>query len=234
MRVGNFAVIIPQGKERDTGHVAVPHGTPYTPTLKNHHNNRRCDAAVTIDGKPMGVIRIPAYGSVTLERPVHDEGRFTFYKADTAEYAAAACGEVAPDLRGLVAVVFRPEKLRPTKVGSILIPPGAFDQQGSQTYRKSTDDLDSEVGFDEPLACKMAPKEEKTSGGITLPRGRKGLSAGATGLSGHSGQQFREADALDYDPEETVTITLRLVAYEPGPRPLTAAPTANPVPAAVA
>lgn len=240
MRVGNFSVLIPEGRERDSGHVVLRHGTPYTPTLKNHFNNRRCDAAVTIDGKDMGTFRLAAFGSLPLERPVHDDGRFTFYTADSPEFAAAACGDVAPDERGLVKVVFRPEKAPAVRAGQISMPADAFDRQGSQTYRRSTDDL--AVGgadFDAPLRCSLAPeREEKTSGGIVLPmsnpRGTKGLKAGATGLSGHSAQKFREVEKLDYDESETVTITLRLVAdADAGARPLTAAPKANPVPAPV-
>lgn len=226
MRVGLFSVIIPQGKEKDSGHVLVPHGTVYQLHLKNHHNNRRCDAKVTIDGKDVGTFRIAAFGTVPLERPVHDEGRFTFYRADTPEYAAAAGGDVAPDLRGLVTVVFRPEKAPRLRAARCSLPPDAFDRQGSATY--------------------SANREEETSGGIVLPFGEPlaarsitrsaggQAQAGATGLSGHSDQKFTEVAELDYDPDEEVTINLRLAAYDAGPRPLLAAPKANPVPAPVA
>ncbi len=233
MRVGNFSVIIPEGRERDSGHVELPHGTVYRPTLKNHHNNRRCDAHVTIDGKDMGTFRVDAFGSFPLERPAHDAGRFTFYKADTAEYAASACGEVAPDLRGLVQVVFRAEKAPLMRVGKLNLSADVFDRQGSATY-----------GGPSAWHCSMAP-EAPTSGKIDFPdngkllsrrggAGGQSVSAGATGLSGQSGQKFSTVAELDYDPDETVTVTLRLVAAEPGPRPLTAVPRANPVPAPVA
>jgi hypothetical protein len=195
---------------------------------------------VKIDGKDVGAFRVGAQGSFNLERPSHDTGRFTFYKADTAEYAAAACGEVSPDLRGLVEVVFKPEKPRGARVGSIDLPPDAFDRQGSKLYS---------MPLGAAVPCSMPPGggEEKTSGGIQLPptaqfaspRGRKGgacgqsVTAGATGLSGESRQTFTDVAPLDYDEAETVTITLRLVAAADGPRPLTAAPKANPVPAPV-
>jgi hypothetical protein len=234
MRVGNFSVIVPEGRERDSGHVELVHGVAYRPTLKNHHNNRRCDARVTIDGKDMGTFRVLAFGSFVLERPAHDAGRFTFYKADTAEYAAAACGEVAPDLRGLVQVVFRAEKVPAIRVGKLSIPGDAFDRQGSELYAVPA-----------TQTCSMPPaREAKTSGGIDFPdngkllsrrggAGGQSVSAGATGLSGHSDQKFVDVAELDYDPNETVTITLRLVAADAGPRPLTATPRANPVPAPV-
>ena len=236
MRVGNVAVIVPQGREKESGYVLVEHGQKYTLQLQNHWNDRRCDAVVTIDGKDMGTFRIDNFGKIVIERPVHDAGCFTFYKADTAEYAAAAGGDVRPDLRGLISVVFKPEKRRQHQMiaPSVVVPRDAFDRQGSRQYTRGG--------------------EEKTSGGIVLPpdgfkggherkllsRGPCGqsqqmnMSAGATGLSGHSDQRFLEVAELDYDPAEEVTVNLRLVAWDGGPRPLTSAsPKSNPVPAPV-
>lgn len=51
--------------------------------------------------------------------------------------------------------------------------------------------------------------------------------AGGTGLSGHSDQKFTTVAALDYAPEEFVTINLRLVSLADEPRPLF---TSTPVP----
>lgn len=225
MRVANFSATIPEGREKDSAHVVIPHGTKYTLRLQNHHNSRRTDAAVTIDGKPMGVFRLDAgRGSITLERPAHDEGRFTFYAANTEEYAAAAGGAVAADDRGLVRVVFRPEKAPAARVGNVTLPPDAFDRQGSNVYPAGGEQKTS-GGIVLPLACRA-----KSFGG---PRGQS-VTAGVTGLSGHSRQKFTDVEALDYDPGEEVTITLRLVAAADGPRPLTAAvPRSNPVPAPV-
>lgn len=235
MRVGNFTVVVPQGREKDSGHVLIPHNTKYTIRLSNHWHDRRCDATVTIDGKDMGTFRLDNYGQITLERPVHDEGCFTFYKADTAEYAKASGGEVSPDLRGLVQVVFKPEKkqfahLVPRSVG---VPKGAWDKQGGALYGM-------------PMNCSAPPtksvpleREEKTCGGILTTRSATGAGgqaqAGVTGLSGHSGQKFLEVAELEYDPAEEVTVSLRLAAWDDGPRPLTnAVPKSNPVPAPVA
>lgn len=51
--------------------------------------------------------------------------------------------------------------------------------------------------------------------------------AGGTGLSGHSDREFTIVAALDYAPEEFVTINLRLVSLADEPRPLF---TSTPVP----
>nr|WP_063842307.1 hypothetical protein [Hassalia byssoidea] len=56
----------------------------------------------------------------------------------------------------------------------------------------------------------------------------RSFSAGGTGLSGESKQQFGNATAIDYDYSQATVIHLRLVARADEPRPLT--PLSNPVP----
>lgn len=233
MRVGNFAVIVPEGREKDSGHVQIPHNTKFRVQLKNHWHNRRCDAVVTMDGKVMGTFRVDNHGSITLERPSHDEGCFTFYRADTPEYEKASGGEVSEDLRGLVQVVFKPEKAQQVQMipRTRSIPEDAWKGQGSQTL--SVPQNCSAPPVTRSTQTKGLEREEKTSGGIVLPM--SATKAGVTGLSGHSSQRFIEVAELDYDRTEEVTVSLRLVAWDDGPRPLTsAAPKANPVPAPVA
>jgi hypothetical protein len=234
MRVGSFSLLVPEGRERDSGHVEIPHGQVYTLRIGNHLG-RRCDAEVTVDGKPIGGFRVESFQTITLERPGHDTGRFTFYKAGTSEAQAAGESKVASDDRGLVQVVFRPEKTPPAP------PP--------------------RVGHVHPMGMSAGPQyqsdEVKTSGGIIRPRSMGGgqscsafpdapagfetyggasptsASPGVTGLSGQSRQRFYDVAPVEFDPTECVTITLRLVAVEVGPRELTPADrgTGNAVPA---
>jgi len=110
MRVSNFSVLVHPGNERDSGHVEVSHGEVYTIKLGNHEH-RRCDAEVVVDGKSVGNFRLNAFGSIILERPAHDTGKFTFYKSNSREAEAANKDGVAKDDRGLVQVKFRPEKI---------------------------------------------------------------------------------------------------------------------------
>jgi hypothetical protein len=217
MRVGNFSLQIPEARERDSGHAEIPHGTVYAIRLGNH-TGRQCDAEVVVDGKPVGGFRIDAFGSITLERPAHDTGRFTFYRAGTSEAAAAGEANVATDSRGLVQVTFQPERYRPPPV--------------------------ARSGGLRPMS--VGPQYEvKTSGSLRhmAPAGAGGqmsyggttetcAAPGVTGLSGRSNQSFYNVSSLDYDPAEVVTITLRLVAVADGPRELTPADRgqANPVP----
>lgn len=214
MRVGNFSVLILPGRERDSGHVVVPHGSVYSIRLGNHFYGRRCDAEVTIDGKHAGTFRLESGATMTLERPAHDEGRFTFYRNCSNEAKLAGVIKVANNDRGLVQVVFKPEH----EVKRWPVPESRYTPAGW-----ATTDCDG--------------PEEKTSGGILRSRGLVSncsapLSTGITGLSGHSNQQFHTVADLVYDHSQDTTITVRLVAGDEGPRELTPAPArrSNPVP----
>lgn len=42
MRVGNFSLLIPEGRERDSGHVEMQHNTQYQLRLGNHYHDKPC------------------------------------------------------------------------------------------------------------------------------------------------------------------------------------------------
>lgn len=111
MRVGSFSVIVPEGRERDTGHVSLNHSQQYTIHLCSHHH-RRCDAEVIVDGKSVGTFRLDSHRSMVLERPSHDTGRFTFYQADSGEAVQVGVAGIAAPDRGLIQVRFHVEKQR--------------------------------------------------------------------------------------------------------------------------
>lgn len=191
MRVGNFSVVIPQGVERETGHVRLPHGARYTIRLASHLG-RRSDATVEVDGKVVGTLRVPAHGSVTLETPPDDPGRgcFTFYRADSPEGSAVGLGAVDAGSMGLVRVTFRAERYPEP-------PPAVVKTSGSGT-----------------LTMRSVSRGYGATGQST------GFAPGGTGLSGESSQRFSPVAPLDYDPSYETVISLRLVAGEEGPRPL--------------
>ena len=107
MQINNFEVTIHPGTETPEGYVELSHNTQYTLRLSNHWRVR-CDAQVEIDGKPVGAWRIPARQAISLERPLHDTGRFTFYKLGTPEATQAQLQ--ANEKLGLIQVTFLPEK----------------------------------------------------------------------------------------------------------------------------
>ncbi len=220
MRVANFTLLIPEGQERESGHVFLNNGQQFTLKMVNHWFDRACDAEITVDGKSLGGFRINSGATITLERPPNETGRFTFYRSVSEEAAMSGVAMVENKERGLVSVRFKPEVRRPK---SVLRSAG-----GGQSMR----------GMDQ---------EEKTSGGIITPQAMMSfhdggttetsvnLESGITGLSGHSNQQFETVTPLIYDAAEEVVINIRLVC-DKTVRPLQAVqtvPRSNDIPAPV-
>jgi hypothetical protein len=214
MRVGNYSVYIPEGVERESGHVALDHGKQYQLRLVNH-DYRQSDAEVTIDGKVIGTFRLYGHGSVTLERSPHDNGRFTFYTSGTKEAVLAQEGAIHDDNKGLIQVRFVPEKYRkavPVARGMGMRPMGMTGgYEGYERYEATSG------GQLRSSASSFSDQEEKTAGGIT-------------GLSGHSDQRFVDVPGIDLDDTAAVLISIRLVTANTGPRPLQPTPRANKVP----
>ncbi len=198
MRVGSYSVLIPEGVERETGHVGLSHGKQYTLRLGNH-DGRQCDAEVTVDGKVIETFRLYPHQTMTLERSPDDNGRFTFYSSGTGDAAQAGEFAIAETDKGLIQVRFVPEKRRVERPKTVR--PMGLCSFSSGTTR----------GFG---------GEEKTSGGIT-------------GLSGHSDQKFQTVGAIDREESESVLISIRLVTWNDGPRPLRVVERGNAVPVPV-
>jgi hypothetical protein len=218
MYFNKFSVRVVGGDEVSSGYVEMVHGQVYKLCLRNNRRVR-CDARVEIDGKNVGTWRIPARDTITLERPAHDDGQFTFYEVGTPEARKAHLNVFSDDL-GLVRVTFSPEKVR--RVNQLIsidevhvYNTPQWSNTGAQFYGAEMGAEDSGV----PLAY--------AGGGGTQSRA-KSLNAGGTGLSGRSKQQFGTCGPIKYDMEQQTTINLRLVAVKDEPRPLTAH--SNPVP----
>jgi hypothetical protein len=108
MYLNKFSVRVIGGTEQSSGYVELQNKQKYKLCLRNSRQFERCDANVEIDGKHVGTWRIPAGSSVTLERPAHDDGCFTFYQVGTEEARKAQLDELNLDL-GLIKVTFTPE-----------------------------------------------------------------------------------------------------------------------------
>ena len=260
MRVNNFSVLVPQARETDSGHATIQHGTVYHIRLGNHDYRRRCDAEVSVDGKVIGLFRINANDSFTLERPADNTGRFTFFDAGTDEAKVAGVDGITKDDRGLIQVTFKPERVQyvrpvqpavpfvpypnpivpfhpttPNPYPPVPIQPSWTANAGSYGYNAGM--KDSSLGGGVTRSCNLrscnlgGEHAVKPCGGI-MPID---VSAGITGLTGTSDQQFTSVACLDYDPAAMVCITIRLVcSKETTVRPLQAVPrNANAVPAPV-
>lgn len=203
MFLNNFSVRIPQGIEQSGGYVELEHKTQYTLVLTNARPTR-CDAEVEIDGKRVGVWRLQQQSSISLERPAHDSGRFTFYKVDTIEGKKAGL-DAFDSHTGLIKVTFTPEVETPPQ-------PPVFA-------------LEAEVAENLVRGC-----SEPERHGLPQPTSpSKAYSPGGTGLSGRSSQSFQVAESIVHDDRQQTIIHLRLVARDVDePRPLT--PFSTPVP----
>lgn len=208
MFLNGYSVRIPEGEERAHGYVHLRHGQTYSLVLGNK-SECRCNVTVTIDGKDVGTWRMERSQTITLERPVNEAKLFTFYKAESAEGHQVG-GGISYDNQGLLSVTFVPE-----------------DTTKPATYVKGNILRSRSFG----------PSGQSIGGGTQCYAGGQSanLSAGVTGLSGYSNQQFGVAQDMRLDLGATQIINLRLVCIEttrdPSPlRPVTEQRTPIPPP----
>ena len=219
MYLNDFSVRVLEGREQPGGYVEMRHGQRYRLQLRNNRP-ARCDARVEIDGQHVGTWRVEARTTITLERPAHDDGHFTFYELGTPEAQSA---QIADDAgAGLVSVTFMPEQVCAISwqwTGAIPCehpaPRVTFDD--SSTFGRIT------LGGGTVTSNTVSARN--------LSSAQWDYTAGGTGLEGHSGQTFGPAGAILHDHSQQTTIHLRLVGghkADDGPRPLTQR--SNPIP----
>lgn len=108
MIVNNYSLSILEAQEDLDGYVLMQHGTQYRISISNDWGTR-CSAKLVIDGLHQGTWLLSEYQRVVLERPAHDPGKFTFYKAGSKEGDLVGISATNPNT-GLVQVTFIPEK----------------------------------------------------------------------------------------------------------------------------
>src|SRR4051812_31051238 len=99
-----YSVTVLPGNEDRSGYVSMKHGQKYTISLTNY-TVKNCDAEVKIDGKTVGVFRVGnknGGNGITIERPVNDSGKFTFYKAGSKEANKSGLAKVDKSNLGLI------------------------------------------------------------------------------------------------------------------------------------
>jgi len=225
MYLNSFSLRVPEGTEIAGGYVIMEHNKKYTLVLRNDWNTE-CDARVEIDGKHVGTWRIDSHSNMRIERPAHDDGRFTFYKAGSKKAKKIGLDSRDPSL-GLIKVVFTPA-IQPcyyfTPIHICECPP----QPPCWTIRYSPSTCGDTV-----FGNIDASKTLNYSGGTYTAANTimynsvshqqsANLDAGGTGLSGKSDQEFENAGDIFYDYSRQSTIHLRLVSSDnKDPRPLT-------------
>lgn len=185
---GGFSLVATPGQEDASGYVRMRDGQVYEICFGSQLD-LRSDVSISVDGLPMGVFRLPPQGNWCVQRPQNEQGRFTFYRAESAGGVAAGSAAVGLQDRGIIRAVFTPElahRLQPSQRPRLEpLPhtrnaPGAGAPPPPPTY-----------------APDMAAESE--------------LSSGVTGLTGRSDQSFRDAERITPDHANAVTLELRLV-----------------------
>jgi hypothetical protein len=242
MYLNGFSVRIVGGKEDESsGYVEVPHGTQYSIVLKNDRKHP-CDAEVEVDGKSVGTFRLGAKSTFKLDRPENEAKRFTFYRADSDEGGASGASAVDGGDRGLVRVTFHPGKMdaqpqprevhihhyhdRPYPVPQPYpVWPRPEPPWGPRPWRWGDSSVTCGTTSGEQATAyscdaKLSPQSLSVGDGVpaashlsTQASVASECSAGVTGLTGHSDQQFSDIGPLDtYFEQQATEINLRLVA----------------------
>lgn len=202
MQLGQYHLNI-IGKGEQGGYIHMRHGEEYSISMRNQ-SGKRTEAEVRIDGEHVGTWRLSPYQTVAIERPADVAKKFAFYASDSVEGHMVGAESVAALNRGVVSVVFYPEKevekvyRQPAVYRSYAPPAQTFD-----SYASGTLSYGGNMRSAEPIA--------------------KNVASGVTGLTGHSNQQFNTVAALVRDHANAVTIELRLVVDKQvaDPQPLT-------------
>ena len=194
--------------EDGDGYVYLSHGDVYQIKVRNG-SPENCAVSIEVDGKNVGVWRLDARHSGIIERSVDDEGRFTFYELSSDEAVKSDLISVAKNELGLVRVTFIPEKAVAEHPGMPVIDVYSGSSVGGS---KGCGSIEKQISYSRGGAR-----------GQSVDLGSRSRSAGGTGLSGRSSQQFDRAEQMDLDYDRVTVINLRLVAKpNDEPRPLRA------------
>jgi hypothetical protein len=220
MYLNGFSLRIPGAQE--TGqYVELTNGSQYSVVLRNQ-NAARCEVTVKIDGRPVGTWRVDINGSITIERPLNDTGKFTFYRSGTTAAEKVGEASIPVEDKGLVQATFTPEKV-------VATPLPKYGMYNWGTTKLNTESFSASSTFDyngtnnDFIGCCHASTSEPTTRSSSA-------ASGVTGLSGKSNQEFVTVRALTLDYSKQTLIAVRLVAASNDPRPLVAFSTPIPPP----
>lgn len=264
MKVQNYSVRILNGKnnpasETGEGYVPLNHSETYSILLRNF-SNRDSLALVSVDGKKVACVKVPAKEKVVVDGPFDSDKKFTFYKSDSEEFEDSQLDKVENDNLGLVEVKFT--DAGDTKVQQTVInghtyyipiyvhdwwwgpwcgPPITTINLVYRGYNQITPSVNGT--FTTPTIGTAGG-----TGGITYTNSvnttvlcsTSGLSSGGTGLSGMADHIPAETEKLIpefdkiFDHEVSTTIYLRLVAkdtsYKDKPEPMVGFSNKKPAP----
>ena len=187
----------------DEGYVTLNHGDHYKVVLKNH-SSLRCNATLKIDGNEMGSFRLNSYAEASIERPVAEDKKFTFFLTDSTEGQASGLVK-GSDKNGLIEVLFEQEK----DIGPFATRGG----EPSMYVSKGLGGVTRGGGYRSDGLESASYRGVTRGGGSTRSANQMsmaGLASGGTGLQGKSHQSFVDAHSILLSNKK-ITITLRLV-----------------------
>lgn len=201
---------------------SLPQKAEYKIKLSNNKHTR-ADAHVYIDGEKMGVWRIPSNGSISIERPVDNNKKFTFLKENTSE--AREGGIVSgKNENGLIKVIFKPEKLysfeyndyddcyldMSANVNELYVKQNSFPKSAKS---KSLRSMSNSYGSSNLSKLSNSSFSNQSRGHYS--NNVNNFQSGGTALGAQSHQQFQNADNLhEIDHDNITTILARLVIDE--------------------
>ena len=224
MKFNNFSLRVIGGREKASGYVEITHGQQYSLSMRNF-DSLPCDAKVVIGDVHIGTWRIRGNRSIIIERPVNDQGRFTFYKVGSSEAEKIGATPGASRNR-LITVTFTPEIPKPVQ---LIYPHHSYNDPWRWRPRYDSNWLFSCGSSTGGGSVQSQLRGSPVSFGDT-PVTADSYEEGVSGLSGYSDQRFTRVAPLDYDLTRQTTISLRLVCSDirGEPRPLVSC--GNPVP----
>lgn len=200
-RRNGYALEIEGGRMRPDGYVIMQHGKNYQVVMTNS-NHTKCQASLTIDGEHIGNFLINPYQTIHVERPLHRNRKFTFYKSGTHQGNQSGIVSGAYN-NGVVEVIFTPA-----------MPDMFKDVVTYKTYICQNSNSSTQLGRkakQRGYGSSFTDCEESTPE-LSFGAAAMSFQEGGTGLSGRSGQQFRSAPELELDNMSSVSLSVRLVS----------------------
>lgn len=197
---------------------ALPNNKEYGIRMVNN-SDLRVNATLKIDGEVMGKWRINKYSDILIERPSHNNRKFTFVR-DNSWQAGMAGVKSGAYQNGLVEVTFTPEvrsyRSRDDDSRDGWQPYSTNFGDDSRDYLQSHTITNNNNSFTPQSASLMRESSNRSN------RSNKSMnfsstnsySAGATVLGDDSSQKFNSASHINEDTSKSITKRVRLVVAD--------------------
>lgn len=171
-----------------------------------NNSESRADAVVAIDGSEVGVWRVNAFSSITIERPANVNRAFNFV-SESSNIARRTGNIIGAESNGLVVVKFKPELKIYRTYSPRLIRTG--NQSELENLRPRSPRLMSSQNIFTNSRSIIPPSYNQML---------NSLSSGVTVLGDQTSQEFYVTDRIErYDLNRQTKIQIRLVVKDGKP-----------------